>query len=189
SAYPLCLPIFLLLRSGRRPRATHFPYTTLFRSEGGGRGMERLPMSKILEILRLRWLLALTVRQTSFALGVSTGTVSSTTSRAEMAGLTWEAAAGLEERELEERVYGVPAAIASRRPEPDPVWIHLELKRPGVTLELLHLEYLREHEGGEPYQYTAFCNRYRKWLKARGLSMRQEHRAGWAVFVDFSGKK
>ena len=48
--------------------------------------MERLPMSKILEILRLRWLLALTVRQTSFALGVSTGTVSSTTSRAEKIG-------------------------------------------------------------------------------------------------------
>lgn len=151
--------------------------------------MERLPMSKILEILRLRWLLALSVRQTSFALGVSTGTVSNTTSRAETAGLTWETAAELDERELEERVYGVPAAVVSARPEPDPVWIHLELKRPGVTLELLHLEYLREHEAGDPYQYTAFCNRYRKWLKARGLSMRQEHRAGWAVFVDFSGKK
>jgi hypothetical protein len=75
--------------------------------------MERLSMSKLLEILRLRWLLALTVRQTALALRVSTGTVSNTTVRAEMAGLTWEQATELTEREVEERVYGVPAAIAS----------------------------------------------------------------------------
>jgi transposase len=69
------------------------------------------------------------------------------------------------------------------------VWIHTEYKRPGVTLELLHLEYLAEHEGEDPYGYTAFCGRYRRWLKARGLSMRQVHRAGEKAFVDFSGKK
>lgn len=151
--------------------------------------MERLAMSKVLEILRLRWLLALTVRQTALAVSASTGTVSNTTSRAEEAGLTWEVVERLDERELDERVYGVPVAVTPGRPEPDPVWVHTELKRAGVTLELLHLEYLREHEGRDPYQYTAFCNRYRKWLKARGLTMRQQHRAGEMMFVDFSGKK
>ncbi len=151
--------------------------------------MERLPMSMILEILRLRWWLEQSVRQTALALRVSTGTVSNTTQRAEEASLTWEKAAGLDERELEARVYGVRAPRSSTRPEPDPVWIHTEYKRVGVTLELLHLEYLAEHEGQDPYGYTAFCNRYRKWLKARGLSMRQNHRAGEKVFVDFSGKK
>lgn len=151
--------------------------------------MERLPMRKILEILRLRWWLEQSVRQTALALRVATGTVSNTTSRAEAAGLTWEVAESLEDRELERRLYGVPAPASSARPEPDPIWIHTEFKRAGVTLELLHLEYLAEHEGQNPYQYTAFCNRYRKWLKARGLSMRQNHRAGEKVFVDFSGKK
>lgn len=151
--------------------------------------MERLPMKKILEILRLRWALAMSVRKTSLALRVSTGTVSNTTVRAEAAGLTWEVAQELDERELESRVYGAPAPPSSGRPEPDPVWIHTEYKRAGVTLELLHLEYLAEHEGQDPYGYTAFCGRYRKWLKARGLSMRQVHRAGQKVFVDFSGKK
>ena len=151
--------------------------------------MERLPMRKILEILRLRWLLSLSVRQTALAVRVSTGTVSHTTSRAELAGLTWESASGLDERELESRVYGVPAPPRSGRPEPDPLWIHTEYKRPGVTLELLHLEYLAEHADENPYGYTAFCGRYRRWLKARGLSMRQVHRAGETVFVDFSGKK
>lgn len=151
--------------------------------------MERLPMRKILEILRLRWWLGQSVRQTALAVRVSTGTVSNTTVRAEAAGLSWEAAEGLDERELEARLYEAPVAPSSERPEPDPVWIHTEYKRPGVTLELLHLEYLAEHEGQEPYGYTSFCNRYRKWLKARGLSMRQHHRAGEKVFVDFSGKR
>src|SRR5262249_41868583 len=71
--------------------------------------------------------------------------------------------------------------------EPEPTWIHRELKRPGVTLELLHLEYLAEHPDG--LQYTAFCYRYRSWRKRHGLSMRQEHKAGEKMFVDFSGKK
>ena len=151
--------------------------------------MERLPMRKILEILRLRWWLEHSVRETALAVHTSTGTVSNTTSRAETAGLTWATARELEEHELEARVYGAPSPPTSGRPEPDPIWIHTEYKRPGVTLELLHLEYLAEHEGQDPYGYTAFCNRYRRWLKARGLSMRQHHRAGEKVFVDFSGKK
>lgn len=146
-------------------------------------------MKKILEVLRLRWKLGQTVRQTALALRVSTGTVSHTTRRAEDAGLTWEAAEALEEGELEQRLYGAPPTPTSDRPEPDPIWIHTELKRPGVTLELLHLEYLAEYEGRRAYQYTAFCNRYRRWLKSRGLSMRQSHRAGEATFVDFSGKR
>lgn len=146
-------------------------------------------MNVILEILRLRWWLEQSVRETALALRVSTGTVSNTTRRAEAAGLTWDAAQALEERELREQVYGARSAPIATRPEPDPVWVHTELKRAGVTLELLHLEYLAEHEGQDPYKYTAFCNRYRKWLKARGLSMRQNHRAGEKVFVDFSGKK
>jgi transposase len=56
-----------------------------------------------------------------------------------------------------------------------------------VTLELLHLEYLREHPEG--YRYTAFCEAYREWLARRGLVMRQQHKAGEKLFVDYSGKK
>lgn len=56
-----------------------------------------------------------------------------------------------------------------------------------MTLELLHLEYLQTHPGG--YQYTAFCERYRRWCKARGLSMRQVHRGGEKAFVDYAGQK
>jgi transposase len=65
--------------------------------------------------------------------------------------------------------------------------MHAELRRPGVTLELLHLEYLRDQPEG--YRYTAFCEAYRQWLKRRGVVMRQQHKAGDKTFVDYSGKK
>jgi hypothetical protein len=56
-----------------------------------------------------------------------------------------------------------------------------------VTLELLHLEYLEHHPNG--YRCTEFCEFYRRWLKHRGLSMRQLHRGGEKMFVDYAGKK
>jgi transposase len=65
--------------------------------------------------------------------------------------------------------------------------MHTELRRPGVTLELLHLEYLGDHPEG--YRYTAFCDTYRHWLERRGLVMRQQHKAGDKSFVDYSGNK
>lgn len=51
--------------------------------------------------------------------------------------------------QLGRRLYGGPKHLrGSSRPTPDPLWMHPELRRPGVTLELLHLEYLREHPEG-----------------------------------------
>jgi transposase len=86
---------------------------------------------------------------------------------------------------LEERLYGRPAGRSDDRPRPDPVYLHTELRRPGVTLELLHLEYLEQHPTG--LRYTAFCDDYRKWLAKTSVTMRQLHKAGEKCFVDFSG--
>jgi transposase len=147
--------------------------------------MERLTMSKTREILRARWALGLSVRQASRATGASTGVVSKTASRAEKAGLTWEAVEALSESDLERRLYGEPVTARGDRAEPDPVWMHRELRRKGVTLELLHLEYLAEHPSG--FRYTAFCDRYRQWLSRQSVVMRQVHRAGEKCFVDYSG--
>ena len=149
--------------------------------------MERLPMRKVREILRMRWELELSVRAVAKSLGVSIGVVSGATHRATAAGLDWVAAEALDEGQLEERLYGVSAARPQDRPAPDPVLMHAELRRAGVTLELLHLEYLEQHPEG--YRYTAFCDVYRRWVARRGLSMRQVHKAGDTCFVDYSGKK
>jgi transposase len=148
---------------------------------------ERLAMRKTREILRLRWELGRSLRQTAAGAGVSVGVVSKTTARATKAGLDWPAVETLDDVALEGRLYGVRTKPGITRPEPDPEWMHRELRRQGVTLELLHLEYLAQHADG--LQYTAFCDRYRRWLKRYGLSMRQVYKAGEKMFVDFSGKR
>jgi transposase len=150
--------------------------------------MERLAMSKTREILRLRWALERSVRETARAASVSLGVVSNTERRATRAGLDWSAVEALDDAQLERRLYGGPKHTrGGGRVLPDGAWMHAELRRAGVTLELLHLEYLREHPDG--YRYTAFCDHYRKWLDRRGLVMRQQHKAGDKTFVDYSGSK
>jgi transposase len=144
-------------------------------------------MHKIREILRLRWVLGLGVRQAAASADVGRSVVSKTATRAERAGLDWAAVEKLSDTELERKLYGAPCAPSHSRAEPDPIYIHTELRRPGVTLELLHLEYIESYPEG--YRYTAYCDRYRAWQKKRGLWMRQVHRAGEKTFVDYSGKR
>lgn len=150
----------------------------------------RLTMNRVREILRLRWEQGLGVRAVGRAVGVGRSAVSETCARAKEAGLDWSAVSELADDELERRLYEVSSeesAGEELRAEPDVVWIHREYRRAGVTLELLHQEYLLAHPGG--YSYTTFCDRYRGWLSRRGLSMRQTHRAGDKAFIDYSGKK
>jgi transposase len=151
---------------------------------------ERLLMRNTREVLRAKWELRLSNRQAAKSAGVSPASVVNVVQRARDAGLTTYAEImALGESELEALLYPESAAAGAPFPraEPDCAWIHRERSRPGVTLELLHLEYLEQHPGG--YQYTAFCNRYRAYLKRRGLVMRQHHVAGDKMFVDYSGKK
>lgn len=118
---------------------------------------------------------------------VSLGVAQKIASRAAAARLTWEAVEALDDVALEERLYGRRASPTDDRPRPDPVYMHRELRRVGVTLELLHLEYLEQHPTG--LRYTAFCDVYRRWHAKAGIVMRQVHRAGEKCFVDYSGKK
>jgi transposase len=138
------------------------------------------------EILRQKWLLKRTHRAIVASVGVSVGAVSLALSRAANAQLTWEAVQALDDAELEARLYPSVVAAAARA-EPDCTWIHRERHRAGVTMELLHHEYLVRHPDG--LRYTAFCDRYREWVGRRGLVMRQVHVAGDKAFVDYSGKK
>lgn len=148
---------------------------------------ERLTMRKTREILRQKWALERPHRAIAASVGVSAGAVGSVLARARAAGLTSFAdVEALDDDALDAKIYA-QAAAEGDRPEPDCAWIHRERARPGVTLELLHHEYLETHPAG--YAYTAFCDRYRAWLKRRGLVMRQVHVAGDKMLVDYSGKK
>ena len=147
---------------------------------------ERLSMRKIREILRHKWVVGRSHREVAASLGVSVGAVSAAEHRARAAGLDWPTVEALDDDALEARLYG--ATIAERRrPLPDPVWIHTERKKPGVTLELLHHEYREQHRDG--YAYTQFCEHYRRWCQDRRLSMSQVHHAGEKLFVDYAGHK
>jgi len=149
---------------------------------------ERLTMRHLREILRQKWLLGRSHREVAGSVGLSSGAVGTTVLRARAAGLDWPQVQGLTDDALEARLYGRPEAAGQRqRPQPDCAYLHVERRKPGVTLELLHLEYLEQHPDG--YRYTRFCDLYRRWLQRRGLSMRQVHRAGEKCFVDYAGQK
>ena len=149
---------------------------------------DRLPMRQLREILRLKWAVHRSHREVARSLGVSPGAVASVVSRARHASLTWAEVERLADDALEARLYGpAPGTVGDDRPEPDLAWMHRELRRPGVTLELLHVEYLAQHATG--YRYSAFCARYRAWRARQRPSMRQVHRAGEKAFVDYAGQR
>ena len=97
-------------------------------------------MRQIREILRQKWALGLSHRAVAQGLGVGLGTISSVVTRAQGAGLDWPQVQPLSDDAWEGRLYGRPEVAGQRqRPAPDCAWIHAERRRPGVTLELLHL--------------------------------------------------
>lgn len=149
---------------------------------------ERLSMRKTREILRQRLVLDRPHRAISVSVGVGVSTVGSMVRRAEAAKLTWAEVEGMTDEELEARLY--PPARPNTPPSravPDWAAVHAERRRPGVTMELLHLEYLQREPGG--YRYSWFCHEYMLWAKRRGATMRQVHRAGEKLFVDYAGKR
>src|SRR5438128_8955940 len=127
---------------------------------------ERLSMRHTREILRQKLTLGRSHRAIAHSLGISSGAVGATVLRARAAGLDWPQVEALTDDALEGRLYGLRAVAGSRgRPWPDCAYLHAERRKPGVTLELLHLEYLEQHPDG--YRYTQFCEVYRRWLRRR----------------------
>ncbi len=98
-------------------------------------------MSKLRHTLQLLHGGALSTRQIAAALGISKSTVSEIASYARVADVNWALAQTLSDDELQARLYRPPVARASRHLEPDHAHIHRELRRPGVTLQLLWEEY------------------------------------------------
>ena len=147
---------------------------------------ERLPMRKIREVLRLK-AGGFSKRRIAASLGISATAAMECVQRARRAGLTWPLPEWLDDVALELRLYPPPAAKDEQRPLPNCAEIHRELKRPGVTLQLLWQEYREEHPSG--YAYSRFCDFYRAWEQRVSPTMRQTHIAGERMFVDYAGTK
>jgi transposase len=146
-----------------------------------------IAMRKIREMLRLRLGEGLSLRQVSASLQIPFTTVCDHLRRAEEAGLTWPIPEFSDE-ELEELLFAKPALPGQRRVVPDWSKVHSELRRKGVTLMLLWLEY-RESHPDDGLGYSQFCERYRVWRRHLDVVMRQTHTPGEKLFVDFPGQR
>jgi transposase len=72
-----------------------------------------------------------------------------------------------------------------RRPL-DSAAIHEQLRsNKYVTLQLLWEEYRQANPDG--YRYSRFCELYRRWRSKLDVVLRQEHKAGEKMFVDWAG--
>ena len=135
---------------------------------------ERAPMRKVREVLRLRHALGVSERQIAVTTGLSRSTVGEYLRRAAVIGITWPVPEGLDDAELERRLFTPPTFDEKpARPLPDWSHVHKELKRRAVTLLLLWEEYRAEHADG--YGYSRFCDLYRDWCKTISPTMRQTH--------------
>jgi transposase len=147
---------------------------------------ERLSMRKLSEVLRLRLEQDLSVRQISHSCNLARSTVADYLARARVAGLGWPLAEGMDEEKLEKLLFPIARdRSVKNRPELDMIYIRNEMRRKHVTLQLLWEEY-RGHTA-EGYSYSQYCQLYRNWLGKQAVSMRQEHRAGEKLFIDYAG--
>lgn len=147
----------------------------------------RVLMSKIRRTLQLLADASLSTRQVAAVLNISKTTVSDIALYARTAEVDWALANTLSDDELQARLYPPPRPRTSHRQEPDYAELHQELKRPGVTLQLLWEEY-RARCSEQAYRYSAFCEKYRAWARSLKRSMRQLHPAGERLFVDYAGQ-
>ncbi len=148
----------------------------------------RLPRRKIKEVLRLKYECGVSEREIARCCQVSRSTVADYLRRATAAGISCAEASALTESQLNERLFPVQLELASaQRPPPDYKDIHDQLRayrKINLTLTQLWLEYREKHPDG--YQYSQFCDLYRRWRGKLDYCMRQEHRAGEKVFIDYS---
>jgi len=148
---------------------------------------KRLSMRKIREVLRLKWSLGLSHRAIGKSCGIGHTVVTEYLKRAERAGIGWPLPPEMDNSQLERMLFAPPISMpSSERPQPDWAKVHTELKGKGVTLSLLWEEYKAENPEG--YQYSRFCELYADWASKLDVVMRQEHRAGEKLFVDYAGQ-
>lgn len=143
-------------------------------------------MRKVRDVLRLSFGEGLSYRQVSSSLRVPHTTVADHVRRAKQAGLGWPLPEGLDDDALEALLFASSAPVEGPRPLPEWSKVHLELRRPHVTLMLLWLEHKEAFP--EAHSYSQFCELYRRWRRQVDVVMRQEHKAGEKLFVDFPGR-
>ncbi len=145
-----------------------------------------ISMNKLKEILRLKYEKGLSQREISGSVLVGQSSVCRILQKVDRSGFLWSDLEGLTDEQLSETL-GIRAVrvMKQEQAKPDFQWIYHELKKKGVTLDLLWREYRSEHPNG--YGRSRFCSLYQNWKMKQHPVMRQEHRGGEKVFVDYCG--
>lgn len=145
-------------------------------------------MRKIKEILRLHFEQKLGQRQIARSVNTSQSTVHEYLARMKAAGLRWPLDEEWDEERLERTLFP-PGQAPSKLParvQPDFSHIRQQLaQHRDLTLELLWEEFRQQHPDG--YSYSRFCKLYRHWKKRQDVVMRQDHRPGEKLFLDWAG--
>ena len=148
---------------------------------------ERLTMRKIREVFRLKFDCDISNRQIAKSCNIARSTVAEYLFRFQQAALSWPLPQDIDDNQLEQLLYPqMPTLLSHERPLPDWSYIHQQLRHKSVTLMLLWQEHKELHPQG--YQYSQFCHLYRQWTNKIDPVMRQEHRAGEKLFVDYAGQ-
>ena len=145
-------------------------------------------MRKIKEVLRLKFELGLGLRQIARSCTLGIGTVHDYLQRAKAAGVGWPLPEGWDEEKLEATLFAGPQPRPSDpgKVAPDFAAMHEQKQRHRhLTLQLLWDEYRQANPDG--YGYSRFCELYQRWRGKLDVVLRQEHKAGEKLFVDWAG--
>jgi transposase len=143
-------------------------------------------MRKLKEVLRLRFGLGLRQDQIARSCSIGQATVHRYLERATAAGVAWPLPEDVDDRQLNELLFPAAPNRPPRRREVDFAEVHRQLKaHKHLTLQLLWEEYRETHPDG--YGYSRFCELFQRWSRNQDVVLRQEHRAGEKMFVDWAG--
>lgn len=143
-------------------------------------------MRRTKDILRLRFESGLGLRQIARSLSIGVGTVHDYLRRAEAAGIKWPLPDGFDDSRLEAALFRqATATVPPRKAPPDYAALHEHLQKPHVTLQLLWEEYREANPDG--YRYSRFCELYQRWRRKQDVVLRQQHKPGERMFVDWAG--
>ena len=148
---------------------------------------ERTAMRHVREVLRLKFVGGVPIREIARRLGVAPSTVRKTLDRFHAAGLSWPLPGALTDAALEAKLFADAGTKLGHRRQVEPDWtsVQRDLKRKHVTLALLWHEYIERYPEG--YRYSRFCELYRSWEAKLSVTMRQTHLGGDKLFVDYAG--
>lgn len=146
----------------------------------------RISTVKTKEIARLYLKFNLSIRLIARALNISPSTVSIYVDKLKAIGVSYNEISELDDDALLKLICPKEEKTPSIS-LPDFPYLMKELKKKGVTLQLLYEEYIRDNPSG--YKRSQFYKLYRNWIKTMDPVMRITHKAGERMFVDFSGDK